>query len=120
MVFPIPPLMVLIPAVLAFGVQIAAAILGLRAVIAVVMDCSVQVCLRLFDGVLALRSVIGVGWRRSRYKHAQRPRYYCHYCTFSNSLHQRLLLSVSTAALGESIMNQIAPFWASNPITCRF
>ncbi|MGB8989832.1 MAG: hypothetical protein WCC37_24755 [Candidatus Sulfotelmatobacter sp.] len=94
MVLSIPPLMVFIPAVLAFGVKITAPGIGLGAVIAMVMDCSVQVRLRLFDGVLTPRSVIGMGQRRRCYKHEQRPRYYCHDCTFSNSLHQGFLLSV--------------------------
>jgi hypothetical protein len=85
--------MVFIPAVLAFGVKITAPSIGLGAVIAMLMDCSVQIRLRLFDGVLAPRSVIGVGWRRRCYKHEQRSRYYCHDCTFSNSLHQGFLLS---------------------------
>ncbi len=60
MVFSIPPLVVLIPATLTFGVQIPAAVLGLRAVVAMVMDGSVEVGLRFFDGMLAVRTFIGV------------------------------------------------------------
>ena len=67
MVFSIPPLMILIPATLPFGVQIPAASVGLRAVIAPVVDCFVQPCFRLFDRVLALLSVVGVH-QRCRYK----------------------------------------------------
>jgi hypothetical protein len=60
MLFSIPPLVVLIPAPLAFGVQIPAAALGLRAVVAVVMDGSVEVGLRFFNCMLAVRPVVGV------------------------------------------------------------
>ena len=60
MLFSIPPLVVLIPATLTFGVQIPAAALGLRAVIAMVMDGSVEVGLRFFNGMLAVRPVIGM------------------------------------------------------------
>lgn len=60
MVFSIPPLVVLIPAMLAFGVQISAAALGLGAVIAMVMDSSVEVGLRFLNGMLAVGPVIGV------------------------------------------------------------
>jgi hypothetical protein len=64
MLFSVPPLMVLFPTVLAFGVQIPAAALGLRAVIAMVVDGSVEVRLRFFNGMLAVRPVIGVRSRR--------------------------------------------------------
>ena len=64
MLFSVPPLMVLIPTVLAFGVQIPAAALGLRAVIAMIVDGSVEVRLRFFNGMLAVRPVIGVRSRR--------------------------------------------------------
>lgn len=54
MIFSIPPLVVLIPTMLAFGVQIAAPVIGLAAVIAVVVDGFVQSCLSFFDRMLAL------------------------------------------------------------------
>ena len=60
MVFPVPPLMILTPAALSFGVQISPPVIGCAAVLAVVMDCFVQSCFRLFDGMLALLSFIGV------------------------------------------------------------
>jgi hypothetical protein len=67
MFFSIPPLMILIPATLPFSVQIAPASVGLRAVIAPVVDRFVQPCFRLFDRVLAPLSVVGVH-QRCRYK----------------------------------------------------
>ena len=59
----VPPLMVFVPATLAFGIQIPASALGLRAVIAMVMDGSVEVGLRFFNGMLTVRPVIGVSSR---------------------------------------------------------
>lgn len=53
MFFSIPPLVVLIPTMLAFGIQIAAPVVGFATVIAMVTNRSVQVRLRFFDGVLA-------------------------------------------------------------------
>jgi hypothetical protein len=88
MVFSIPPLMVLIVAMLAFGIQIAPPRIGLGAVFAMIMDCFIQVCFRLFDGVLALRPVLGSClWCRC-YEHKQCSCYYCRDCAFSNSLNQ--------------------------------
>jgi hypothetical protein len=69
MFFAIPPLMVLFITTLALGVQFAAPILGFAAVFTVVMDCSVQSCLGLFDGVLAMRPIIGTGLGRRGYEH---------------------------------------------------
>jgi hypothetical protein len=72
----VPPLMVRIPAVLPLGVQIVPSAIGLRTVVAMVMNCFIQVHLSLLDGVLALRPLVGVGaWRR--YKKHQRRRCYC-------------------------------------------
>jgi len=56
----VPPLVILIPTVSTFSDQIPAAVFGLVAVIAMVTDGSVEVDLRLFDSVLAVRPVIGV------------------------------------------------------------
>jgi len=67
MVSSVPPLMILVPAALPFGVEISPPIIGLAAVIALVVDRSVQPRLGLFDCVLALLSVIGVHQGR-RYK----------------------------------------------------
>jgi hypothetical protein len=73
MFFAIPPLVVLIPATLAFGVQVAAALVGLAAVITLIVDRPVQVGFRLFYGVLALRPVIGMRlWSRG-YEQHERP-----------------------------------------------
>jgi hypothetical protein len=60
MILSVPPLVILIPTVSTFGVQIPAAVFGLVAVIAMITDGSVEVGLRLFDGVLAVRPVIRV------------------------------------------------------------
>ena len=54
MFFSVPPLMVLLPTPLAFGVQIATPVFGLVTTLTVVRDGFVQVCLCLFDGMLAL------------------------------------------------------------------
>jgi hypothetical protein len=50
----VPPLMVLVPTPLAFGVQIATPVFGLVTTLTVVRDGFIQVCLCLFDGMLAL------------------------------------------------------------------
>jgi hypothetical protein len=54
MFFSVPPLMVRLPTPLAFGVQIATPVFGLATALTVVRDGFVQVCLCLFDGMLAL------------------------------------------------------------------
>jgi len=64
MVFAIPPLMILAPATLSFGIQISTPIISSAAALAVVVDRFVQSCFGLFDGVLALLSFIGVHERR--------------------------------------------------------
>ena len=63
MIFPVPPLVVFIPAPLTFGIQVASPVVGLMTVLAMVMNCFVQVCLGFFDGVLAFVSVIGLAAR---------------------------------------------------------
>ena len=60
MVFSVPPLVILIPTTFPFGIQIPPAVLGVAAVLALVVDRFVQSCLRLFDRMLALPSVIGM------------------------------------------------------------
>ena len=69
MFFSIPPLVMLFPTPLALGVQITATIFGFAAVLALGMDGLVESCLRLFDRMLAMRSVIGVGPRGRYEKH---------------------------------------------------
>jgi sorbitol-specific phosphotransferase system component IIBC len=68
MFFAVPPLVILIPAFLAFSVQLAAAVIGLGAVIAMVTDRTVEVGLSLFNRVLAMRTVVGVSLRRRGHK----------------------------------------------------
>ena len=48
---------------LPFSIQVAPPVLGLVAVIAMIADCFIQVCLRLLDRVLTVRPVIGMGLR---------------------------------------------------------
>ena len=59
-VFAVPPLVILIPATLAFGVQFAAPRVGFMAVFAAIMDGFVEARFRFFDGVLAFGPVIGL------------------------------------------------------------
>lgn len=75
MVSAVPPLVVLVPAALAFGVEIAAALVGRVAVVAAVMDRSVESGLGSFDGVLAPRAFIGARQRRCRYEQEKRARH---------------------------------------------
>jgi len=66
MFFPIPPLMVLIPTSLPFGVQVSPPILRLAAVLAVIADRFVQIGLGLLDGVPTLVPFICLDARRCR------------------------------------------------------
>jgi hypothetical protein len=70
----VPPLVMLVPAALAFGVQVTPTVFRLAAMIAIVGDSSVQSLLRFLDGVLAVGTVI-VGTRlwRGGNKHEKRP-----------------------------------------------
>jgi len=52
MIFAVPPLMVGAPATFPLGVQIAPPFFGFAAVFAFIVDCAVQSCFRLFDGML--------------------------------------------------------------------
>jgi hypothetical protein len=88
MVFAIPPTVILVPTTLAFGIQIAAAIIGIAAVLALVMNRSVQSCFRLFDGMLALGVVISARLWRRRYDQAQRSCRQRRYCCLSYFLNQ--------------------------------
>jgi hypothetical protein len=62
----VPPLMVGPPTALAFGIQVAPPLLGFMAALAMPLDCVVQSRFRLFDRMLAPRSVIGMHSRRSQ------------------------------------------------------
>lgn len=64
-VFAVPPLMVLIPATLALGVEIVTAGIGLRTVLAMVLNGVVQSGFGLFYGMLAMGTVVGMRhqWR---------------------------------------------------------
>jgi hypothetical protein len=88
MIFPIPPLVVLLITMVAFGIQITTPVLGLGAMFAMVTDRPIQICLGFFHGMLAMRPVIGPClWRRC-YEHKQCSCYYCRECAFSNSFNQ--------------------------------
>ncbi len=82
MLFPIPPLMVPIPATLPLGIQVVAAILRFPAVLAVVMNGFVQSGFGFFHGMLALGAIIGM-----RYRYCNKPRkrrhHHCRHCGFS-------------------------------------
>ena len=58
MVFPIPPLMMLIPTTFPFGIQISPTFIRFAAMFAPVVDRFVQSCFRLFNCVLALLPLI--------------------------------------------------------------
>ncbi len=64
MVSSVPPLMITLPTMLAFGIQIPSPVLRLAAVLSFVTDRSVQSGFSFFDGVLALRPIIGMDARR--------------------------------------------------------
>lgn len=78
MIFSIPPLVILAPATLSLFIQLSPPVLGCAAVLAVVVDRFVQFCFRLFDGMLALFSFIGVHERRC-HKQQKCPRHYGRY-----------------------------------------
>jgi hypothetical protein len=90
--FTIPPLVVLIPAMLTLGIQIAAAIICVAAVVPLVMNGFVQPDFGLLYGVLAPGSVVGVCYRNG-YKPGKRGHHNRCNCCFSNSLNQGFLLS---------------------------
>jgi hypothetical protein len=79
MFFAIPPLVILVPAIFAFGIQIATAFFRFAAVFAFVMDRPVQPCFRFFNGVLALCAVVRVG-PRNRSSHKERQGDCCNEC----------------------------------------
>ena len=60
MFFPVPPLMMLIPTTLPFGIQFSPPLIRFAAVLAPVMDRPVQSGFRFFDGMLALPFGIGL------------------------------------------------------------
>ena len=60
MFFPVPPLMMLIPTTLPFGIQFSPPFIRFAAVLAPVMDRPVQSGFRFFDSMSALLSFIGL------------------------------------------------------------
>jgi hypothetical protein len=88
MVFAVPPTVILVPATLTFGVQIATAVIGIAAVLPLVVDRFVETCFSFFDGMLALGVVIGSRLRRRSYNQAQRSCCNRRYCCLSYSLNQ--------------------------------
>ena len=81
MIFAIPPLVVLIPAVLSFGVEIAPPGVSLGAVLPVIVNRVVEVRFGSLDCVLAFCSVIRVSGARGRKKQQQRRSQDCaHEC----------------------------------------
>jgi hypothetical protein len=68
MFFSVPTPMVLIPASLPLGIEISPPILCRMTALAVIVDCLLQFRLRLFDRMLALRSVVCMGARRCHEK----------------------------------------------------
>jgi hypothetical protein len=87
MVVAIPPLMVLIPAMLALGVEIAAAVVGFVAALTVVSDGVVEIGFGFLDCVLAFRSVIGVRYWNGC-EPGKRGQHNCCKCGVSNSSNQ--------------------------------
>jgi hypothetical protein len=83
---------ILIPTTLAFGIQIAPAVIGLAAVLALVMDRPVESRFGLFDGMLALCVFIGPRLRRRRYDQAQHSCCGRRYCCLSYFLNQGCIL----------------------------
>jgi hypothetical protein len=121
MFFAVPPTVILVPTVLAFVVQIAAAAIGLGAVIAMVVNRFIEVCFCFFNSVLALGVVIGAGLGRRCNEQPQRSCCHCCYCCLSYFVHQGFLLRffvfsvpAAAAAAGSRISftaYDIAPFW---------
>jgi hypothetical protein len=97
LIFPVPPLMVLIPATFALGVQIPPPVIRVAAVLAIFLDGSVEPSFRLFNCVLALRSIVGV-CRLGGDKQKERAYHYCCRHWYSKSSLQDFLLSISKAA----------------------
>ena len=73
--------MILIPAALPFCIQITSPVLGVVAVLAVLLNRSIEPRFRFFDRVLTLASVIGMSLRCG-YKKPECSGYYeCHCCS---------------------------------------
>jgi hypothetical protein len=82
MVFSIPPLMVLIPAMLPLGIQVAAPILCFVAALAVIVNGFIQPDFGSLYCVLALGAIIGMR-NRCRNKPRKCRHHYCRHCGFS-------------------------------------
>jgi hypothetical protein len=114
MIFSVPPLVKLIPALFPFGIQIPPPVVGVMAVFAALLDRPVQFGFGFFDRMLALPPVIGA---RLRCRHEQQKcsrRRHCHYGLSESSI-QVFLLSVSLAATagehqrGNSVFSEASP-----------
>jgi hypothetical protein len=81
----IPPLVILIPATLAFCIQIAPPFFGLVAVLTIFLDRPVQSPFRLLDRMLALSSIVVSVRPWCCYKKAKRSRHYRGHGHFPNS-----------------------------------
>jgi hypothetical protein len=94
MVVAVPPLMVLIPAVLALGFKVAPPVISFMASLAVVMDGSVEVGFGFFHRMLAFRPIVGVRHRNGCEPGKRGHHHYCE-CCVSNSSNQSFLLSIA-------------------------
>jgi hypothetical protein len=83
--FAIPPLMVLIPAMLPLGIQLVPAGIGFAAVVAVVANRSVEIGFGFLDCMLAMRPIIGVRYWDCNKPGKRRHHHGCYRCP-SNSL----------------------------------
>jgi hypothetical protein len=99
MILPVPPLMVCTPTPFPLGVQIAPPVFRLAAVLAIVMNRSVQSRFRLFNGVLAVGAVVGMRSRRSGEKQKRSHHQSCR-CVVSKSSNHVNLLSDFHQAFG--------------------
>jgi hypothetical protein len=94
MVVAVPPLMVFIPTVLAFGFEIAATVIGFVAALTVVADSVVEIGFGFLYCVLASRSIVGMRHRYSCEPGKRGHHHYCN-CCVSNSSNQGFLLSIA-------------------------
>jgi hypothetical protein len=88
----IPPLVILFPATLALGVQVAAAIFGFAAVFSIRVNGMIKPGFRFFDRMLTMRTVISLRLRCRHHEEHKGPGHHCCYRGFSNSLDQGILL----------------------------
>jgi hypothetical protein len=91
MFLPVPPLVVRAPTPFPLGVQIAPPVFSLAAMFAIIVDRSVQSRFRLFNGVLAVRAVVGMRSRRSGEKQKRSHHQSCRCVVSKSSNHVNLL-----------------------------